>query len=382
MKKVSAFLSSLVFLISGCSFDVHVITPAPIAVNPTAYPSATPIIFPPSETPVTPTDTPVVGFTPETGVSLFYGAHAAENPNEPAGRTSFPAGTKRIYVVWNYQNMRAGLTVKREWYLDGKLWLQREEPWDFSKYGATGAVQDISIYDDNVGLPSGVYQLKMYIDGLMQPIGEPTSSGAKLWFNFEVQPEGAFMAVVSPDIKHNAIIMGKQLIVRNENGTPTTLYTGGTEIPSMVWLSDSQHILFINRDPSGDQLWTIDINTLDTALLVQSDTSLGRITGLILSPDGRFAATSEGSEYGDACGVSLHLLFVEIGADYRGARVLYQKQFSGLPALPESNVYPSGMGSWQNASQFVSPIKLTCTTDEALMGDYIFDLSTLMVVRK
>ena len=383
MKKVFLFLSAFVFLVSGCSFDVHVITPAPVSAEVTAYPSATPIIFPPSETPVIPTDTPVVGFTPETGVSLFYGAHAGENPNEPAGRTSFPAGMKRIYVVWNYQNMHSGLTVKREWYLDGKLWLQREEPWDFAKYGAFGTVQDISIYDDVVGLPSGAYQLKIFIDGLLQPIGNPTSGGAELFFNFEIQPEGAFTAAASPDFKHNAIILGgKRLIVRDQSGTPTTLYTARTQISAMVWLPDSQHILFINHDPSGDELWTVDILSLDTALLVQSDTSLGVTTGLILSPDGHFVATSEGSGNGDACFVSLHLLFVEMGADYRGARVFYQKQFSGLPVNADSSIYPTVAGNWQSNTQYVSPIDVTCVTDESLKGDYLFDLLSLTATKK
>jgi hypothetical protein len=197
MKKVFVFLSAVVFLISGCSFDVHVITPAPVDVLPTV-PSATPIIFPPSETPVIPTDTPVVGFTPEAGVSLFYGAHAVENPTDPTGRYSFLVGTKRIYVVWYYQNMHAGLTIRREWYLNGRLWLQREEPWDFSKYGAFGAVQDVSIYDDIVGLPTGVYQLQIFIDGLQQPIGADTMSGPELWLNFAIQNELSITETTSP----------------------------------------------------------------------------------------------------------------------------------------------------------------------------------------
>jgi hypothetical protein len=381
MKKVFIFLSSIAMLLSGCSFDVKVITPAPVSMDATAFPSATPIIFPPSETPVIPTDTPVVGFTPEAGVSLFYGAHAGVSPNELSGRTSFPAGTKRIYVVWNYQNMRAGATVRREWYLDGKLWLQREEPWDFSKYGADGTVQDVSIYDDVVGLPSGAYQLKIFIDGLLQPIGNPISGGAELFFNFEVQPDVAFTSAASPDFKYNAVILGeKQLIVRDQNGTPTTLYTG-TQIPAMLWLPDSQHILFINRAPSGDELWSVNVINLETSLLVQSDTSLGLETGLLLSPDGHFVVTTEGRG-GDACFLPVHLLFVEMGADYRGARIFYQKQFSGLAANPDGSIYPIGVGAWQSNTQFVSSIGFTCVTDESLQGDYLFDLSTLTATKK
>jgi hypothetical protein len=227
-----------------------------------------------------------------------------------------------------------------------------------------------------------MYQLKIFIDGLLQPIGNPAVSGAQLWFNFEVQPEGAFTEAASPDFKRTALILGeKRLVVRDESGTPTTLYVG-TQIPAMLWTPDSLHILFINRDSAGDQLWSVNVLSLDTALLVQSDTTLGVNTGLMLSPDGHSVATSEGSEYGDACVVSLHLVFVEMGADYRSARIFYQKQFTGLPVNIDSSIYPSGMGSWQSSTQFVSPIKLTCTTDESLMGNYLFDLSTLSVAKQ
>jgi len=380
MKKIFLFLSVVVLLISGCSFDVHVITPVPMEEEVT-LPPVTPIIFPVSETPFIPTDTPFVGFTPVPGFSLFYGARAVENPYDQSGRYSFPAGTKRIYVVWNYQNMRTGLTVKREWYLDGKLWLQREEPWDFEKYGAFGTIQDISIYDENVGLPSGMYQLKIYIDGLLQPIGAPTAGGAELWFNFEVQPEGVFSEAASPDLQWSAVILGeKRLIVRDKSGAPTDLFAG-TQIPDMAWFPDSQHILFIDRESTGDQLWVADIQSRETTLLVQSDTKLGGITGLVISPDGHYIATSEGAG-GDACFMPLHLLFIEMGATYKGARVFYQKQFTGLPVIADSSVYPGEVGSWRSNTQFVSPIKFTCVTDESLAGNYVFDLPTLTATKK
>ncbi len=81
---------------------------------------------------------------------------------------SFPAATKQVFALWKYRSMRQGLTVRREWYLNGELWLKREETWDFNQYGASGLVKNISIYDLDKGLPSGHYELKLYIDGQSQ----------------------------------------------------------------------------------------------------------------------------------------------------------------------------------------------------------------------
>ena len=389
MKKVFLFLSAIVFLVSGCSFDVHMVTPAPAVIT---LPSATPIIFPPSETPFVPTDTPVPGFTPEPGASLFYGAHAVENPNDPPGRSSFPVGTKRIYVVWHYQNMRAGLTIKREWYLDGKLWLQREEPWDFARYGAFGTIQDISIYDDTVGLPSGVYQVQMYIDGLQQPIGADTMFGPELWLNFQVQSDEVATEAASPDFQWSAsVINSSRLIVRDKKGTPTELFSG-LEIPYFAWFPDSEHILFMNRDRRGqvsgtdrgivDELWIADVTKMEIVSLYKSDTMLGATGGLSISPSGLLIATSEGTGDGDACFVSQHMLFLEMGASFKGVRVFQQKLFTGLPTNPDSSMYPSGLGAWQNDSEFVVPMKITCITDETLAGDYVFDVANVKAARK
>ena len=247
MKKLFFLLSAIVFLISGCSFNVRMVTPAPLEAT---LPPVAPIVFSSTAPVAVSTDVPVTGFTPDPMASLFYAAHAVLDPTDPSGWSAFPAGTKRIYAVWHYQNMREGVMVKREWYLNGQPWLVREEPWDFAKYGAFGVIQDVSIYDLNAGLPSGVYQLQIYIDGLQQPIGADTMFGPELWLNFEVLPNGSVTEAASPDFKWNAVVLnGNRLIVRDTNGTPVELFTG-QEIPHFVWFPDSRHILFVDRDRS------------------------------------------------------------------------------------------------------------------------------------
>ncbi len=388
MKKSFVFLSLIVFLISGCSFDVHMVTPLPVEAT---LPPLTPITFP-SPAPVSiSTEPPVTGFTPAPKDSLFYGAYTVTGLADPPGRSAFPAGTQRIYVLWNYQNMRAGLTVKREWYLDGELWLMREEPWDFAKYGAFGTMQDVSIYDLNIGLPSGAYQLRMYIDGLLQPIGKSTPSGPELWLNFEVLPKDGSIEAASPDYKWIAAVLnGNRLIVRDVNGTPTEFFTG-LEIPHFAWFPDSNHILFVNRDRSKqssntnrgirDQLWIADIVRREIVLLYESDTMLG-FAGLSISPYGNYIATSEGSGDGDACFVSLKMKFFEIASDHQSIRVIDQEKFSGIPSVPDSSFYPTDEGKWQNNTQFVAPMKITCVTDATLAGDYVFDLADLKAIKQ
>jgi len=388
MKKIFTFLSLIVFLISGCSFDVQLVTPASAEETP---PLVTPIVFP-SAAPVSiSTEIPVTGFTPVPNDSLFYGAYAVADPSDPPGRSAFPAEIQQIYVVWNYQNMRDGLTVKREWYLDGRLWLMREEAWDFAKYGAFGAMQDVSIYDLNIGLPSGAYQLKIYIDGLLQPIGASTPNGPELWLNFEVMPNGGIIEAASPDFKWNAVVLnGNRLIVRDMNGTPTEYFTG-LEIPHFVWFPDSKHILFVNRDRSKqssntnrgirDQLWIADISRREIVLLYENDSMLG-LAGFSISPYGNFVATSEGSGDGDACFVSLKMKFFEIASDYQSIRVIDQGGFSGIPSVPDSSFYPSDAGTWQSNTEYVSPMKITCVTDESLAGNYVFDVANLKAIKK
>ena len=45
MKRLFIFLSLVACLISGCSFDVHMVTPLPVEET---LPPVTPIIFPPA----------------------------------------------------------------------------------------------------------------------------------------------------------------------------------------------------------------------------------------------------------------------------------------------------------------------------------------------
>jgi hypothetical protein len=115
-------------------------------------------------------------------------ARTSSSPDDFNQLSSFPPGTKAVYAILDYKNMRAGLKIRREWYWNNQLWLKREEVWDFAKYGAEGTIRDISIYDNETGLNSGAYRLEVYIDNIPQTIGINASGVYENAIYFEILP--------------------------------------------------------------------------------------------------------------------------------------------------------------------------------------------------
>jgi hypothetical protein len=289
--------------------------------------------------------------------------------------------------------MRAGMVVKREWYLDGQLWLTREEAWDFAKYGAAGTIRDISIYDFNTGLPSGVYQLRLFVDNLPQPISITANGQGQDWVNFEIQPlDGMFTAASSPDNLWGAYIYSqKRVVLRDINGTPKDVFSG-REIPYLAWFADSKHFLFVDRDSSGqqpgsplgvrDDLYIADVPTGQATLLYKGDSPFQGFDGPLPSFDGKYIAGLLGTGFGDACFVDSRLIFFEIASDFKSAKVIEQKSFTGIPSAADSVVYPAQEGGWRAGNQYAVTLKGTCAIDQSLMGVYVFDVPNLKATRE
>jgi hypothetical protein len=288
--------------------------------------------------------------------------------------------------------MHAGVNVKREWYLNGKPWLLREEPWDLAKYGEAGVIRDISIFETELSLPSGVYQLRVYIDNVAQPIGSFVKDRPELWLNFEILPSETIAEVASPDSQWRAVVLdGHLLILRDVHGTPTQLFDG-REIPHIVWFPDNQHLFFVDRErtepaqgPNAgirDDIWIVDVLSQETRLVYESDTAIGMASGFVISPSSRYVASTEGSGFADACLVDTRLIFFEIAPDYRSLKVLKQEQFDGIAAPPDSSVYPADVGRWENDHQYVVPLDVTCTTNKGLPGSYVFDMMALTMEKR
>lgn len=388
MKKLIVFLLIPVVLISGCSFDVQVLEPVPAPSTTAATQS---VATPPATLPAF-SATPEVGFTPISSDPVFFAAYLSLDESGVPGQSVFPAGTKKIFAHWYYQNMREGMMMRRVWYLNGEPWLTREEPWSQAKYGVTGIMPDVSIYDLDVGLPSGIYQLRLYIDGVQQPIGAMFNGQPETWVRFEILPDESQTGLLSPDGQWTLFLSnGSRLILQDVNGSRTNLYDGSL-IVSRAWMPDSRHILFVDRDPDGPligpaaslpgSLWIADIKTGEVLSLYKSETVLGEAGGLIVSPDGRYAVSIVGSGYGDACFLDSQLLFFEMAGDFQSVTTIRQEQFAGLPTAANGVMYIVATGAWQNDTQFSVPMKGTCDIDPSTAGSYRFDLPSRMANRE
>ncbi|HXQ37278.1 MAG TPA: hypothetical protein VN843_24930, partial [Anaerolineales bacterium] len=280
--------------------------------------------------------------------------------------------------VWDYQNMYSGLLVRRDWYFNDVLWITREEPWDFSKYGSNGTIKDISVFDLDVGLESGKYRLELYIDMQPQPVGEVT------WPEFTITDGGSEARVTSPDGQRVADADDPRTLLLRDTSKSVRQLFSGKEITNLTWLPDSQHIIFVDRDRSQqqlptdlgiqDDLWIVDILTGESHLLFQNTVSFGEFS---FSPDGRYMASIEGSGFADACFVDSRLIFFELASDFRTARSIKQEQFSGISSAQDTVVYPVEKGTWQNETKYLIPLNGTCNFDQNLVGTYVFNLSEL-----
>ncbi|HMD82339.1 MAG TPA: hypothetical protein VKE92_13575, partial [Anaerolineales bacterium] len=290
----------------------------------------------------------------------------------------FPARTRRVYAVWDYQNMSAGLMVRRDWYYNDVLWITREQPWDYSKYGSNGTIKDISVFDLDVGLVSGDYRLELYIDMQPQPIGGVT------WPTFTISETDSAARVTSPNGQWVADADDPKILLVRDAGRDVSQVFSGNEITNLAWLPDNQHIVFVDRDRSQqqvptnlgiqDDLWIVEIFSGESHLLYQNTVSFGNFS---VSPDGHFIASIEGSGFGDACFVDSRLIFFELASDFRTARSIKQEQFSGISAAQDTVVYPVEGGAWQSETKYLVPLNGTCNFDQNLVGTYVFNLSEL-----
>jgi hypothetical protein len=294
-----------------------------------------------------------------------------------------------VFVVWNYLNMRPGMIVRREWYLNGQLWLTREEPWDFAKYSENGSTQQgVSIFDFDIGLPTGIYELRMYIDDVIQPIGDAINGQAETKATFQIRSSDEAQAGnVSPDFQWAVeVFSGQRIVLEDKNGNPTTIYTA-REVPYVTWVPDSRHFLFVDRDRSGqlpgttlgirDDLWLVTVPHGTMHLLYKSETAFAGHSGPVPSPDGKYIASLEGSGYGDACMIDTQLVFLELNSDFIATNVIKQQDFAGLPMFGEGMVYPANQGTWQSNNSYQVTLDATCNSDQSKLGPYTFNMATL-----
>lgn len=396
----------LIFGIIACNVPGRSTGSAPPPITPTMTPAAAQSsdtaptveesstqtnVMPPTLEPTEAPDVPTVVPAPSTGDPAFSPEiRFGPDPNTVTTRRVFPQPIQEIFAVWEYSNMREGLTIRREWWLDGELWLEREEPWDFAKYGASGVVTDISIYDYDEGLPAGFYELDLYIDGQAQFLG--VDNLALSFIIEEIDPVGP---ITSPDGRLEANIEPPGTLIVEEDGTPREVISTD-EISSLAWFPDSQHIVYTYVDRSKQdnsapflmrwELWVVDVTTgMANQLSVPDE----RLHDPAVSPDGRYVAALAGSGYGDACGVDLTLVFIELGDSFQRIASFRLDAFADLTTPSGSDRYPLEQddlpvpGIWESATQLKVGLSWTCVPENETdpSGIYRLDVPTLQSER-
>jgi hypothetical protein len=319
----------------------------------------------------TPWFSPLIGFAVE--------------PDRALARQMFPCGTKQIYAMWEYGNMSPGLTIRREWYRDGQLWLEKEEMWDMEKYGRYGIVLDVSVYDFENGLEPGSYLLKLFIDGR-----EFLSDGYMSQM-FVIRAPEVIEAVLSPDGMNTASVdAAGGLLVRSADGFQRTV-TNDPGITSLTWHPDSVHLFYSSNSSSStppspigfwSELWAVNIQTGEQWQLGGAEEDLH---DPVISPGGQYLALTSGSGFMDACFVDKRLVFLQLDSGLKRVRLIELADFAGLETdfedtgMPTS-VYPVGVPTWQSNNALEVELNWTCTADSP-NGIYRLDLESLEAVR-
>ena len=104
--------------------------------------------------------------TPSIG-NIRFGEGATQdgtpiNLHEP--NQSFKAGIKEVFAFYTISNLTKGVTIKREWYQDGKLYASSTPtPWN-SDSTISSFWPSLNVTSGEP-LPSGTYELRVLLDG-------------------------------------------------------------------------------------------------------------------------------------------------------------------------------------------------------------------------
>ena len=153
------------------SEPVAMVTSTPTeTVAPTVTPTVTPTETPaPTSTPtVTPTATQVPTSTPtptppDPGFGAITFARDKTDANEPIDPTdTFPAGTLRVYALFDYEGMSTDLEWGRTWYRNGEEYVVKTETWSGDDSG-TWSLWLFRTSGDP--LDPATYELHLFIEG-------------------------------------------------------------------------------------------------------------------------------------------------------------------------------------------------------------------------
>ena len=272
--------------------------------------------------------------------------------------------------------MQEGMVIRREWYRKGELWLEREERWDFAKYGSEGTMFDISIFDFVDGLDPGWYELDLYVDGI-RLIGSP-------YFHVS-ESEYLVKSQASPDGNILASVERPGTVFLQEWGGKRKEFITFDEIADLAWFPGGEHLFIVNVnrfeqiDSSsigvGFEAWIVDINTGEKRMIASP--ALNFRQG-IPSPAGRHVAGISGTGWGDACFVDSYLMVLKLDRNHNHIATYSLEDFSGISedlGWDTWNIHPRNI-QWVSRFSFTAELREHCLPSFDT-GVYLFDLKTM-----
>lgn len=170
--------------------------------------------------------------TPSTDVSSFAGMNIgtqfynltfSTDPNG-AAVSYFPPGTQQVYARWAFENVPQDTRLVREWYLNGQLFLKRDEAWNYTWGISNINFNVISIYDFQNGLTPGYYHMVAYL--------EPRQAypAAQVIGDFVIAAYPSTIVPPSPQSGFSDLTMSTSAA-----GAPVVNFPAGTQMVSARW---------------------------------------------------------------------------------------------------------------------------------------------------
>jgi hypothetical protein len=256
------------------------------------------------------------------------------------------------------------------------LWLEREELWDFAKYGSSGTRYDISIFDFVDGLDSGSYDLDLYVNDVHM-----TGSWEfhVIERNYRVDPQA------SPDGTYLASVELPGTIILQEWGHKAREFITVDEVASLAWFPGGEHLLYVNVNRFeqenvhsmrvGFETWVANIKTGERKIIASTVEDFRDGTP---SPGGRYVAGISGPGGGDGCFYDSFLMVLKLDRDHNHIATYQLEDFSGVSedlGLDVWNIHPRNI-QWVSRYQFTVELRETCLASFDT-GVYIFDLKTM-----
>jgi hypothetical protein len=287
--------------------------------------------------------------------------------------------------------MKVGMVVRRVWEKDGELWAERSETWDLEKYGASGTRRDIHIFDLDYGLQPGRYTLSLDIDGVPQEFSEGIGTGEQQTTTkagFWIVKSDIQGPVTSPDKAYSIFVLwGGRISVEDPDGNFRDLIVTN-EIASLTWFPDSFHLVYGDRDRTGQvsldqdlgithQLWILDIVTGERHRIGSPEENYHHP---VISPDGHFIGVLSGPTFQEDCQASPELVFLELDEDFQKTATYPLSAFSGLPPAESAGagvtpIDPARAGYWEDEIIFVASLQWICAENRnETDGIYLLNL--------